>query len=312
MSTTLDILCATDDCFAPYCGIMLTSLFENNKNKLCRVFIIVSQQLSRKNNHRLIKLGETYGQEIQFIKIDDSLFHGFPLLYGSSVTYFRLLGAELLPMTVSRVLYLDSDLIVNGDLSSLWSIDLSNAAVAVVTDRAPLVESRPNELQYPLAAGYFNAGVLLVNIDYWRANKISRQCISYLEKHHNVLRYHDQDVLNVVLFDKKIMLPLEYNFQKDFLRNDSYKYECAEFQATILKTSAKPTVIHYSGKLKPWSVAYYGNPYYKVWKSYKRLSLWARVPSTYPKRKKLNWFLKRFVLWPLGGFPPNSNYLETY
>lgn len=311
MDSTINILCATDDCFAPYCGIMLTSLFENNKNHSCRVFIIVNKPLAKKNTRRFIKLGNLYGQQISFVTIDDSLFQKFPKLRNSLVTYYRLVAADLLPESVNKVLYLDGDLIVAGDLSPIWNTDLSDKAIAAVTERASLAEARAEALHYSAELGYFNAGVILMNLDYWRVNGVGQQCLSFLDNHYSILRFHDQDVLNSVLRDKKKMLPIAFNFQTDFLKKDVFKQEYYKIQDAILEAFNAPCIIHFSGPLKPWSIVYYGKPCYRIWQSYKKLSFWSNVPATCPKRKVLKWLIKRFALWPLGFYDSASDYIHV-
>lgn len=307
---TIDISCLTDDNYAPYCGIMLTSLFENNKHNLCRVFIIVGQPLAKKHTQRFIKLGKAYDRPIIFINFDESLLKSFPRFRNSLATYYRLFMGDLLPESVNKVLYLDGDIVVNGDLSSLWSTDLSDKAVAVVTDKSRFAENRPKELHYPIEAGYFNAGVLLINLDYWRANEVGKQCISFLENHSEAIKYYDQDVLNAVLWDKKIMLSLTFNYQTDFLMKEVFNNENSLKQKAILEAFHAPIVIHFGGGArKPWSIAYYGKPFQRIWDSYKKISFWSHVPMAYPKRKVVYWLIKRFVLWPLGIYDSASDYI---
>lgn len=302
----MDILCATDDCYAPYCGVMLTSLFENNKNHQCRVFIFVSQPLKRKNTRRFTKLSESFGQQLSFITVDDAVLQRAPRLNNSLTTYYRLFAEKLLPDSVKKVLYLDVDLIVTRDLSPLWDIEIAGKAIAAVTDIALVAEDRPKELHYPVEAGYFNAGVLLMNLDYWRRNRIGQQILSFLENHYNILRSYDQDVLNAVLWDKKRLLPISFNLQIHFLKKDVFDHE--QFQEAILEAYNAPSIIHFSG-LKPWSIAYYGKPFHKTWDFYKKLSLWSHVPSSRPERKVVRWLIKRFVLWPLGVYNSASDFI---
>ena len=305
----MDILCATDDCFAPYCGIMLTSLFENNKNHQCRVFIIVSQPLKRKNTRRFTKLGKTYGQQLSFIIIDDSFLHEFPKLRNSLVTYYRLFAEGLLPKSINKVLYLDADIIVNTDLFQLWDIDLTDQAIAVVEEIDSRVKRHPEELHYPMESGYFNAGVILMNLDYWRKNGVSQQCLSFLENRYNTFMFHDQDVLNAVLWDKKIALPLSYNFLTYYLEKSFFNKENPKGQEAILKASNAPCIIHFAGSLKPWATMYYRKPFYRVWKSYQKKSPWPIILPTLPKRKPLNWAIKRYLLWPIGLMKDNTEYI---
>ena len=189
MSETINILCATDDYFAPYCGIMLTSVFENNQKHKCCVYIFISQPLKKKNTKRFVKLGDKYGQTISFIQVDISSYNYDQLIHEgdrvSVATFYRLYAGELLPQSVNRVLYLDGDIIVTGDLSQLWGIDMTGRAVAAVDD-AVFANKRPKELHYPEEAGYFNAGVLLMNLDYWRKNDIGKMLIQQKRKEKNI------------------------------------------------------------------------------------------------------------------------------
>ena len=73
-----------------------------------------------------------------------------------------------------------------------------------------------NRLQYSPSLGYFNAGVLLVNLRYWRENNLSESFFEIINKYPERLRYHDQDVLNIVLKEIKLTLPLKYNVQHGY------------------------------------------------------------------------------------------------
>jgi lipopolysaccharide biosynthesis glycosyltransferase len=314
MSDIINILCATDNNFAPYCGVMLTSVFENNKEHVCRVYILVDQSLKKKNSTRLIKLGEKYGQTISFINVDMSSFDNYPLLHDgdhiSIAAYYRLFVGELLPKSVNRVLYLDGDIIVTGDLSKLWEIDMTEKAVAAVSESGVCVGKRPRSLHYPEKEGYFNSGVLLINLDYWRAIGVGRQCIDFIEKHHDILVFHDQDVLNAVLWDKKRFIHMTYNFLVYNLMDGIFNRMSIDIQKEILDTSKNPCIIHYASAYKPWSVVYYNMPYLKEWKFYKKLSPWPNSLPTVPQRKAFNWLIKRYLLWPTGIMKYKSRYIK--
>ena len=303
MRATIDILCVTDDNYVPYCGIMLTSVFENNKAHQFRVYIIIGQPLKKKNAARLIKLGKKYGHTVSFILGDMSSLNDHPLVHDgdhvSIATYYRLFAGELLPKSLSRVLYLDGDIIVTGDLSQLWETDLTGKAVAAVAD-AVWEQERPKSLHYPEEAGYFNAGVLMMNLDYWRAKGVGRQCLDFLENHHDILMFHDQDVLNAVLWDKKICLPLKYNYQVTLLFDYCFDEEQIKARKKELETSGNPFVIHFCRTLKPWMISYYKEPFWEIWESYKKKSPWFLKPPIVPHRKGVNWLIKYYILWPLG------------
>lgn len=76
---TINILCATDKNFVPYCGIMLTSLFENNKDEDIVVYLLVDDTVKEQEKSKYLLLAEQYKQSIQIIQVDASTFEKYPV-----------------------------------------------------------------------------------------------------------------------------------------------------------------------------------------------------------------------------------------
>ena len=269
---------------------------------------MISQTLKQCNVKKLTQLGKQYGQSIQFISVDDTLLRAHHLVEPGRLTiatYYRLCAAELLPESINKVLYLDGDIIVLEDLSQIWETSIERKAVAVVSDKLIFSDERQNGLQYPAKAGYFNAGVMLINLAFWRSEKLGPLFLDYIDHHSAAIRFHDQDVLNSVLWDKRILLPLTYNFQVSFLFDEYFKMQASDIQHEILATLNSPNIIHYNTQLKPWNIAYYWMPFYNVWVYYKRKSPWSHMLPSVPRRKRFNWIIKRYFLWPLGIMKPD-------
>lgn len=299
----LNILCATDDNYVPYCGIMLTSVFENNRKNEVNVYVIIDKPLSTHNENRFRKLSSKYGRKIEYLMIEKSQLSQFPtkgMDYWSIAMYYRIFAEELLPQDIDKIIYLDCDIIVRSSLIPLWNIDLTNKAVGVVSDIFTYFDDIYERLHYPKRTGYFNSGVLLMNLDYWRSHKICKQCLKYLEENYERLFANDQDVLNAVLWDKKVELPISYNYQIQFEKKYFYYKESEALQQEIGRTKGTATIIHYADPIKPWSIMYYRMPYKREWRKYKWKSQWWYLLPILPKRKKINYLIKRFVLWPLG------------
>lgn len=314
MKEPINILCIADDNYAPYCGVMLTSVFENNRARTFLVYIFVGGPLKKRNALRLIRLGKKYGNSVRFIVVEDSFLRQFSLIgpgqWMSLSTFYRLYAAALLPVSVKRVLYLDDDIIVTGDLSELWETDLSDKAVAAVADMYSFFEVRQSCLNYPVEAGYFNGGMLLLNLDYWRENGIGELCFRFLEQHHDILKYYDQDILNAVLWDKKTLLPIRNNYQVGFLYEYTFKGKPPEFKEEILSAVDSPLIIHYSAGMKPWMMVNYKCPFKSKWLFYKRRSPWPFLPEKLPPKKRFNWMIKRYFLWPIGLMKYSSGFIR--
>ncbi len=289
---TINILCATDDNYVPYCGIMLTSVFENNKDVDVHVYIIIDKPLADVNIKKFYKLEKQYNAAISFLTIDKKLFDEWPLPDNSHFTkavYYRLAAAELLPKDVSKILYLDCDIVVNASLADLYNIDITNSSAAVVDDMCSGLDSNFTRLNYASELCYFNSGVLLINLDYWREYGIFSQFKKYVRNHKEHILWPDQDVLNAVLVDSKIHVGIEWNYQMGFLKQSYFDTLPTRLQDEVRST--QPKIIHYN-QSKPWNVAYYNLPYNDVWHHYKRLSPWKLMCDTYPPHKKINYFIK--------------------
>lgn len=68
-------------------------------------------------------------------------------------------------------------------------------------------EDNYKRLHYPSSDSYFNSGVLLINLDYWREKKLMYKALDYIAKNGNNLVFYDQDVLNALLHNSRVFLP---------------------------------------------------------------------------------------------------------
>lgn len=300
----INIVCATDDRYVPYCGIMLTSVFENNRDSQVDVYVLLDHPLKEENIDRFAKFAQRYGRSIRYCFVDKTFIERFPLKgdglsHWSIVTYYRLYAADILPEEVDKALYLDCDIIVDGSLRALFDMDWGPFAIGAVPDMCTEWQEYYDRLGYDRAEGYFNAGVVLMNLDYWRRHNVGRQCLEYLEANYDRIFNNDQDVLNAVLRNQKKNLPVTYNYQIQLRMPYFYDTFCGDLQEDIQRTTS-PCIIHYAAELKPWMVKYYSYPFNGLWHKYKRMSLWKNMPDALPDKRAFVAFVKRYVLWPLG------------
>ena len=200
------IVCATDDNYAPYCGVMLTSVLENNKDRDVSAYILMDKPLQEKQQKRFNQLSDKYGARIEFVMVDKSFFEKFPLKgdaknlkHWSIVTYYRLYAEELLPKNVDKVLYLDCDIIVNRPIGELFDMNWDGFSVGAVSDMCTEWQEYYDRLQYDRSKGYFNAGVLFMNLEYWRTHEIGRKCVDYLASNYDRIFNNDQDIRKVLM-----------------------------------------------------------------------------------------------------------------
>ena len=276
----MDIVCSTDICYVMQTGIMLTSLFENNREADIRVHVLHNGIDS--NSLTLIeRIACDYGQKITFYLVDETLFSAFPIgrdgqnthVGTSYATYYRLLLSDLLPNDINRVLYLDGDIIVTDSLNDLWATDMHDKAIAAVPDSYNNKIEHYNRLHYPQPMGYFNAGVLLINLDYWRANNVADAFCQYASTHLDSLYCHDQDILNYVFRESKITLPLRYNMLNEYWFDIRHSVVSWEFDNQMLYGQQHPAIIHYTGLPKPW-FSNCRHPMKREFERYRAMTTW--------------------------------------
>ena len=270
----MDICYATNESFAPYMAVSITSLLENNSSRNVVVHILHSD-LSKATKARLQMFERRYkNAKIQFHKIDDSRFEKFGLTieHITRETYFRYMIAEVLP-NIDRVLYLDGDTIVNGDISELFDTDLTNCYCAGVSDI--YIESIGYKKTLGLNGLYINAGVILFNLDEMRRTNIAEKIFKLTAE--NNFKYQDQDAINVAFNGKIKELDCVYNFKRD------HQKACPE-----KVPSAK--IVHYVGPNKPWR-KFTLNPVKILWYKYESLSLYT-VNSLHTPQKIYNFFIR--------------------
>lgn len=292
---TLSILCATDNNYAPYCGIMLTSLFESNKDCRFNVFVFVKGDISEINRSKLDILGRKTGNCISMIPIDDSMVEALPvsIRHITVPTYYRLVAAELLPIDLDRIIYLDCDIIVLGSIKQLWEVNLSGKALAGIENCPEKSVSHCERLGYPDLFGYFNAGVLIINLQYWREHNVGQELMEYAWGHLPVLYYMDQDILNRVLFDARVTLPERFNLQISCFWTVRWQSFSEEFHKRFASECERVRIVHYVGPEKPWSFKAYGGPFFSQWEKYRRKSLWRKECKPLPYSKFLLFLIKR-------------------
>lgn len=158
----------------------------------------------------------------------------------------NLLSSEIgsILKNLARVIYLDCDMVACGDLSELWHYDLQGKTIGAVED--PLALKNMRRLGIGEAHFYFNAGLLLIDLDKWRRENTQERLFEYLSAHPEQLKHQDQDLLNVVLFQQALSLPLRFNSQY-FPR--AYSPQRRQEYAVSLQA---PLLIHYIMSDKPW------------------------------------------------------------
>ena len=294
---TLHVLFTPDNGFALPYGVLMTSLLENNKDcHFC--FWILTDALSENNIKHFEETADNYSAELNFIYVQSDYYQYLPLKAKdrfAATGYYRLFAADLLPKTVSKILYLDGDMVVLGSVKELWLTNLENFSIAGVVD----VHDKIYAKRLQMHGHYINSGMLLINLDYHRCYnfvKKYKERLKYIHFHRDEFVFHDQDVFNYVCDGTIKYLSLRCNLMTTFL------LETVNLQDFTTngneKLSVNQCIIHYTGYPKPWVTHYYDLPLINEWKYYYKISKWYGEQNVYniPIWKRLLFHVLRLLV----------------
>ena len=249
----INIVLATDDNFVQHCSVVIASVLANNKDVS---FYIFTEGLKPENESKLKDLATKYGGELHICLMDSDVVSQFPMpSYMSShisiATYYRLFVVKALPSDIDRVIYMDCDIVVRGGLTPLWETDLTDRALAAVyqCEEWAVSENSYERLGFDSKYGYFNAGILLINLEYWRKHNVTEQLMSFIKNHYAQIHSHDQDVLNAVLHQQVKPLSYTWNCLPFFFEKGKFTFPSF---VDYSKSIDDPIIIHFVYKPKPW------------------------------------------------------------
>ena len=169
------ICMACDDKYAMHCASAVASMIDNHKSEEKLEFFILNSAISKKSQSRLEKLGNTKVSSLKLINVNPLDFKNCPLpenMHFSLETYFRLKLPDFFP-DFDKVLYIDCDVTVLGDVKELWELDIAGVYAAVCEDIVPVEHLR----EFIGDFANFNAGVMVINLKKWREDRISQKCL---------------------------------------------------------------------------------------------------------------------------------------
>lgn len=251
----MNIAACTDKRFVMPTGVMMYSVCVNNPDLDITFHIITDDSVKKKNEQDLLDIVKAFPcKQIVFYNIDVTKFPNFPCLdirYNmTQATYYRLLLSEIIPNTIKKILYFDGDIIIRHSLLPLWNTDIESYAVAAVCDPSEGNMEFYRRLDYPSQLGYFNAGVLLVNLTYWREHHVVKDFMECIRTKSTALKCNDQDVLNLTFRNNKLHLPIKYNLHHAFLWKETL-YDYSKYENELFEAKADPVIVHFSDE-KPW------------------------------------------------------------
>ncbi len=275
----IPVFFACDDNFVKFTIVAITSLKENASRDYDYDIHILYTKMSREMEKATLDLAED-GFRISFDDVSYYLkqtAYKMPVRdYYSKTTYFRLFISEMFPQ-YDKAIYLDSDMVIRGDISELYNHDLGDNYVGACHEQAMMqVDEFGTYVEQCIGLDrnwYFNAGMLLINCRQFRAQKVLDQFIHLLHEYDFVVT-QDEDYLNFICKDHILWIENYWNFEVIF----KYDYRPEEIK-----------LLHYLMVGKPW---HYDDCPYKefFWEYAKKTSVYDSIYSdlvNYPESSKI-------------------------
>ena len=242
--STINIFFTADNHYAKYLAVTITSIIVNTEAFVS--FYVLDGGISKESKRRIEDLKRIKPFQIEYILIDNKRFDNAPKSsqkHISNNTNYRFLISTLKP-SIDRCIFLDADLVANGDISELWNVDIGDNYMAAVSDQFPLCpNSWAQKLPLPKDYIYVNTGVIVVNLKKWREDGIEEKLFENLERYCNLLMFPDQDTLNITLAPYVRYLPHVFN---------AMPVQCYYNIDQAREAFSAPVILHWAGARKPW------------------------------------------------------------
>lgn len=300
----INIVFNIDRNFVQHCVASMNSVLMSYRGKHHIVFYIVHKDLCS-DDIKKIKTLESGICTIEFLKIDGSLLKDLPI-GGNTVsneitlsTYFRLFLPILLPLSVDKLIYLDADTVTLESIDELWKTDVSDFALAAVPDKETYQMQNKKRLGISSSYKYINSGVLLMNIGYLRKINFVNLALNYVRKNKDNIVYHDQDVVNALLYKKIFYLSYKWDMMDCYL----YKEPICDkrYVEDVSVYQKNPGIIHFAGYIKPWHKECI-NPYKDYYLKALEGTPWQNFCKTRRLKKTVE-FLKFYLKLLIKGTP---------
>jgi lipopolysaccharide biosynthesis glycosyltransferase len=240
------LVCAADDGYSMPMAVMLYTALKNYRGPAGVEAYILDGGISIINRQKIQRVLAKTGVRLHWLKPSLMLIKELPVKKHLSVSsYLRLLIPDLLSDTISKAVYLDVDIIVDGDLSVIWQQEIGNNYLLAVQNPGSkkFIAFSPwstcPEITFSENDEYFNAGVLVINLPLMRKDRIAAKAIDFARRWPELVPCADQDALNAMCIGRWGSLdPVWNQLVKD---KNKLKFECR-----------RDGIFHYVGSSKPW------------------------------------------------------------
>lgn len=242
------ILMCGNAAYFQHIAACLVSLVENNPQTSFSA-VVVATSWDESSNLKLLQSLERYENiDVKIKPLDPSPLEELPRVkHWPKEIYARFWIEDYFPLDVHRVIYLDGDMVIRSSIKPLIELELENAMLAAVC--IPGSKS-PSRLGYDPDDGYFNSGVMVINLAKWRSEKARDLLIKTTFDLVDKLNDPDQDALNYCFHKDYIRLDYVWNAISPFFKET---HSLPLHQKDIDRVRREARIVHFNGSAKPWN-----------------------------------------------------------
>lgn len=270
-----NILCIADENYAQHAAVMLCSLLETNRDKTLRVFLMTFK-MAEETKRQLHEVVESRGSELTIIEDKyegagiESLKCDTGVKAWNPIMYLKLLIPQYVPQNVERFLFLDVDIVVNHDISSLYNINLRGNIIAACEDYE-FCGVHKSRLGFPDTELYVNSGVMVVDLKAWRNKLIEQPMFKFLKERKDII-HDDQDAFALYCRGQIMLLPTnQWNATTFFF--ERRPRILPKYLNEVENVRKQPYIIHFCEPIKPWFKEC-KHPYRKLYRKYLDMTPW--------------------------------------
>ncbi|MGN9867046.1 glycosyltransferase family 8 protein [Bacillus swezeyi] len=250
---TMHIISCTDNNYAQHLSVMFTSLLINmDKTQNIKLYVI-DGGIEQDNKKRLEETTLRFGVPITFLNVEKSQYdRAIESSHITKAAYYRISIPDLIQdQSVKRMIYIDCDALVLEDISKLWNKDIAPCYAAAVEDAGQ--HERLKKMKISDEAKYFNSGIMIIDMEAWRKNNISKKVIDFIQNNgEEMFVFHDQDALNAILYHQWHELHPRWNAQTHIILKEKTPASLLD-KKRYMETRANPAIVHFCGGNKPWN-----------------------------------------------------------
>lgn len=253
-----------DNIYSQYIAVAIKSIAENHQSSFVNVHFL-TDYISEANVRKIREVVDEYEQiEFEVHHVDDSLLRTLKVSAGWPIqAWYRLLIPEILDKSIKTVLYLDVDTLVVSDLGELFAANLDGVSVAGTVEASVFDKSYYERIEIEYDEAYLCAGVLLMNLEFWRNHNLTQKMIDRAKTHKT--KMVDQDAINYVCCDSKKILPMRYGVVQFYFSIDEFYRE--PYLSELSECLERPAIIHYASCV-PWYKDVSRHVFYDRWIKY--------------------------------------------